>query len=256
MNIQSFNLTFYDLMKKYDLTEPNLFRKFLHSFLVADNCFSLASSLYFNKEERDFAYLCGLVHDIGRLEQWDKFASFSDSKTRHHAQIGAALLKNGYAEKFGLDKKQQKLLCEIVLYHATPYNDNNKIVKKYLQVLRNADNYANLQNTSNGMEKLWSDKDGVSVEVLKKFRNRINLHGTPIITKLDRVLQFLSRAYSIEFPLFQKDLLSRKYLNSIYDVYSVMLNTEDRKILYEECWRLKKELANTISQTHTNYNQL
>ena len=254
MNIQKYNMVFQNLTQKYDLTESNMFKKYLHAFLVADNCFSLASSLYFNEEERDFAYLCGLVHDIGRMEQWDRYASFSDSKTKHHSILGSTLLETGWAEKFGLNKSQQKLLCQIVLYHASPYKGNDKNIKKYLQVLRNSDNYANLQNTSNGMEKLWSDKNGVSEEVLYKFQNRINLHGTPIVTKLDRILQFLSRAYCIEFPLFQKDLLARKYLNSIYDVYSKQLTTEDKKILYEECWRLKRELANEMTCVHNNYN--
>ena len=120
-------------------------------------------------------------------------------------------------------------------------------MKKYLQVLRNADNYANLQNTASGLEKLWTKQNGVSADVLTKFQKRENLHGTLIKTKLDRVLQFLSRAYTIELPLLKKDLLARKYLNSIYDTYAPMLNIRDKKILYEECWRLKRELALQIT---------
>ena len=97
------------------------------------------------------------------------------------------------------------------------------------------------------MGKLWTKQNGVSADVLTKFQKRENLHGTLIKTKLDRVLQFLSRAYTIELPLLKKDLLARKYLNSIYDTYAPMLNIRDKKILYEECWRLKRELALQIT---------
>lgn len=247
MNIQDYNTIFYQIIKNYDLSDSNIFRKMLHSILVADNCFSIASSQYFNQQERSFAYLCGLLHDIGRMEQWNRFASFSDSKTKHHARIGAKLLKEKWIDKFELTKSQQEVLLEVVLYHSFPYPGKNTEVKKYLQVLRNADNYANLQNTASGLEKLWTKQNGVSADVLTKFQKRENLHGTLIKTKLDRVLQFLSRAYTIELPLLKKDLLARKYLNSIYDTYAPMLNIRDKKILYEECWRLKRELALQIT---------
>lgn len=244
MEIQDYNAVFYEIVSKYDLTDNNIMRKLVHSFLVADSCFSIASSQYMPIEERKFAYVCGLMHDIGRMEQWNCFASFSDSRTRHHAKLGADLLvKTGAIEKLGLSKSMQNVLLELVKYHAIPYTGKDKDVLKFLPILRNADNYVNLQNAASGMEKLWTTKSGVTPELLKRFQERENLHGIPITTKLDRILQFLSRAYSIELPLLKKDFLARKYLNSIYEVYSAYLNISDKKILYEECWRLKREFA-------------
>lgn len=244
MEIQGYNSVFYSLIKKYDFSDSHIMQKLSHCFLVADQCFSLAASLYMSVEERQFAYMCGLFHDIGRMEQWHCFASFSDSRTRHHAMLGADILtKNNIAAQMGLPKNLQKALVDIVKFHAEPYNGKNKDVITFLPILRNADNYVNLRNAAFGVEKLWVTKNGYSPEVLEKFKARQNLHGTPIKTKLDRLLQLLSRAYSIEYPILKKDFLARKYLNSIYENYSPELNIADRKIFYEECWRLKRELA-------------
>lgn len=250
MEIHEYNSVFYSVIKKYDLSDSHMMQKMAHSFLVADQCFSLAASMYMSVEERKFAYICGLFHDVGRMEQWHCFASFSDSRTRHHAILGADLLeKTGAITQLDLPKNMQTALLEIIKYHAIPYNGRNKDVKKFLPILRNADNYINLRNAAFGVEQLWVTKNGVSPEVLQKFQARQNLHDTPIKTKLDRLLQLLSRAYSIEYPILKKDLLARKYLNSIYENYAPRLNISDKKIFYEECWRLKREFAFQMGAT-------
>jgi len=42
----------------------------------------------------DFAWLCGMLHDIGRFEQVRRYGTFSDALSVDHAQLGADLLFN------------------------------------------------------------------------------------------------------------------------------------------------------------------
>lgn len=246
MDIALLNQNYYELCKNYDLDDQNILRKFIHGLTAADACFSIANSLNFSRQEREFIYACGLLHDIGRMEQWKTYKSFSDSVTRPHEILGVEILQKGWISKFFDTVKEQELALKLVQHHTSIYYGQGKELKRFLPVLRNADNYANLQYTATGLQRLWVSKDGYTPDVLEKFQKRKNLHGTLIYTKLDRIFQFLSRTYAIDYPMLKKDLLARKYINAIYDVYSENLNKQDKSILYKECWALKKELAEQV----------
>ena len=49
--IQSYNKIFWKLVSDYDLNESNIFRKMIHSFDVAKNCFELACSEKLNRNQ-------------------------------------------------------------------------------------------------------------------------------------------------------------------------------------------------------------
>ena len=51
--IQNYNQLFWSLIKDYNLGEPNLLRKVIHSFDVARNCFAVACNRQFNERERN-----------------------------------------------------------------------------------------------------------------------------------------------------------------------------------------------------------
>lgn len=248
MDISTLNINFYELCSKFSLSDPNILRKFVHGIDTANCTFSLASSKYYDKESREFIYAVGLLHDVGRMVQWKRYASFSDTKTRPHEILGIELLKENWIERFFKTKQEQKLALKLIEHHTTPYNGKDQNMQKYLPILQDGDNYANLKYTATGLQRLWLTMDGVSPAVLAKFRLRQSLHGTPIHTKLDRILQFLSRAYVIKHNLLKRDLLARKYINSIYDVYHKYLTQEDNELLYKECWNLKRQLADEVEK--------
>lgn len=242
------NELFFKLCGDFDLSDTNILRRFVHGLETAQNCFSVASSEFLPRQEREFLYKVGLLHDCGRLVQWQKYANFSDSKTAPHEKIGVEFLEeSGYLEKFFEKKEEQKLAIKLIEHHTNPYNGKDTKFSQLLSILRDADCYANLDYTASGLQRLWTTQNGVSSSVLAKFRLRQSLHGTPIRTKLDRVLQLLSRTYSIKHNILIRDLLARKYINCIYEVYNGVLNTEDGRVLYKECWILKQELANKVA---------
>ena len=248
MDISTVNQNFYKLCSRYDLSDPNILRRFVHGLETAQNCFSLASSEQLPRSDREFLYAVGLLHDSGRLEQWRRFANFSDSKTIPHEQLGVKLLKDeNIVDDFFETKEKQKLALKLIEHHTHPYQGKDEKFKQFLEILRDADCYANLDYTASGLQRLWTTQNGVSSQVLAKFRLRQSLHGTPIRTKLDRVLQLLSRTYSIKHNILRRDLLARKYINSIYEVYNGILNNEDSQLLFKECWILKQELANAVN---------
>ena len=76
--VQNINHQFYDFVLKYDTTNDNIIRKAIHTTTVADMCFTIACKLNLNENDRQLAYLGGILHDIGRFEQWRRYQTYDD----------------------------------------------------------------------------------------------------------------------------------------------------------------------------------
>lgn len=66
--------------------------KVRHTYRVALLCERIARNLRLSAEDVDVAWLCGLLHDLGRFEQVKRYHSFNDANTINHAQLSASLL--------------------------------------------------------------------------------------------------------------------------------------------------------------------
>lgn len=60
---------------------------------VADICEEIARKNGMNSDGIDLAWLCGLLHDIGRFEQLRIWKTFHDSESIDHAKLGVAILR-------------------------------------------------------------------------------------------------------------------------------------------------------------------
>lgn len=76
----------------YDLADVKVRLKAEHTLRVAALCNRIAESLHMTDEEKDLAWLLGMLHDIGRFEQLRRFHTFRDGLSVDHAELGADLL--------------------------------------------------------------------------------------------------------------------------------------------------------------------
>lgn len=76
----------------YGLTDVKVRLKLEHTFRVAALCDCIADSLFMSREDKDLAWLLGMLHDIGRFEQLRRFHTFRDGLSVNHAELGADLL--------------------------------------------------------------------------------------------------------------------------------------------------------------------
>ena len=66
--------------------------KLEHTVKVAELCEGIACAGGMSADEVDLAWLCGLLHDIGRFEQLRIWGTFKDSASCGHAALGLAVL--------------------------------------------------------------------------------------------------------------------------------------------------------------------
>ena len=82
-------------LEPYDLKDPRIALKAAHTFRVAGLCDRIARAAGFTPAGIDLAWLCGLLHDIGRFEQLRRWGTFRDDASASHAAIGVDVLFEG-----------------------------------------------------------------------------------------------------------------------------------------------------------------
>ncbi len=230
--IQSYNKIFWDLVKAYDLNESNIFRKMIHSFDVAKNCFELACSEKFNRNQRNLCYLIGLLHDIGRFEQWTKFKTYDDRKSVDHGELSYEMLNNmDCSSLFNISKKEESILKEAIRFHTKPYLGTDKEIIKFNEIINNSDAYSNVVYVANGMHQITTVEDGVTNEILKAFNNRELMNVFSPKTKLDRCLILCACCYYVKSKHFRKNILACNYIDMMFETFSRYLTHEDCGIL-------------------------
>lgn len=233
--IQNYNNIFYDCIKSCDLSDSNLLRKMIHSYEVARNCFSMASREGMDIKERNFCYLMGLFHDVGRFKQWEIYNTYDDMKSVDHGELSKDILDEFDCVKlFDLTEEESYILKEAIRYHTKPYIGENEQVKKYNIILKNADAFSNVFSTASGMQQMTVDKDGgPTSEILEKFKKQELLLGLSPVTKLDRCLMLTACCYYVEDQYLRGEILKNNYIDIIFETFSKYLNGEDKK-LYKE----------------------
>lgn len=81
-------------LEPYDITNPRIALKAAHTYRVARLCDQIARDAGFTDAGADLAWLCGLLHDLGRFEQLRRWNTFTDGDSASHAAIAVDVLFN------------------------------------------------------------------------------------------------------------------------------------------------------------------
>ena len=95
----------------YDPADPKIALKVEHTYRVAGLAEGIAADEGLAAEDIDLAWLCGLLHDIGRFEQVRRYGTFSDARSESHAALGVhVLLVEGHLWDF-VDREEGDGQC-------------------------------------------------------------------------------------------------------------------------------------------------
>jgi len=240
--IQSYNLKFWDIVQKYNLNEPNIFRKFIHSFEVARNCFALGCSKNLKQNDLYLCYLLGLFHDIGRFEQWTIFQTYDDNKSVDHGDLSEKIIGAlNFDKLFNLKNNEIEILRQATKYHTKPCTSSNKRILLFNQILNNADAFSNIFSIANGTQQIYVSENGFSEEIVEAFKNRQLMRKYSPKTKLDRCLCLSACCYYVTEDYFRRQIINSNYFETIFETLSSCLNLKDKKLFKELLFDLKNE---------------
>lgn len=153
-------------VRPYDAEDPKIKLKIGHTWRVAALCERIAASLGLPAADLDLAWLCGLLHDVGRFEQVRRFGTFNDAVSIDHARCSAAVLfDEGHIADFVDGNDEFPLLRTAIEQHNVyrlPAELDGR-TRRFCQILRDADKIDILRvNVETPLEEIY----GVSREEL------------------------------------------------------------------------------------------
>lgn len=143
-NVQSITSAFMQYTRQFTSIDPDIQKalrlKEVHSYKVANEMKTLSRELLLPEEDICLAEIAGLVHDIGRFEQYTQYKTFMDMKSTDHASLGVAVLRaTGLLNE--LEPYYQEMVFSAVECHNKATLPDNEIaeVLRLSAMLRDAD---------------------------------------------------------------------------------------------------------------------
>ena len=223
--------------ESYDKTIMQISLKYHHSFAVSELMGELAFRLNLDKEKIELAKVIGLLHDIGRFEQFTKYNSFDDSISDHSTESVNYLFKEGHIRDFIDSDDYDSIIEKAILYHndykiPDGLKEDELLFTKMIRDMDKVDIYKQAAINYTNVFKA----DEVSEEVLKVFKEEKCIESKNIKTKSDSIIKTLAYIYDINFDESFDILVS----TDNFDLYLSMVDVKEDS---EKLWKKLKELC-------------
>lgn len=147
-------------IRPYDAADPKVKLKIDHTYRVAALCRRIAQSIALPPADADLAWLCGLLHDVGRFEQLRRFGTFDDAHSIDHAAASAEVLfDRRHIRDYLTDDAADALLRTAVAQHSAYRLPDglDRRTKQFCEILRDADKVDILRvNVEVPMEEIYN----------------------------------------------------------------------------------------------------
>ncbi len=237
MDFEMCKKAFEEYVKDYDQKEENIALKYHHSYAVSELMAELAFRLQLSKEERVVAQIIGLLHDIGRFEQWKKYHSFRDSNVDHADASCIYLFEEGHIRDFVESNQYDSIIEKAIRYHnklsCPKMNAKESLFSKMIRDMDKVDIY---KQTAIHKEQTF-DCDKISKEALEEFKKEKPLKKIRDQKyESDKILVQLAFLFDINFDE-SFDILVET------DNFDLYLSTIDVKENSEKLWKKIKEIC-------------
>lgn len=254
INRQKALQAFADYVKDYNAEDPKVKLKIDHTYRVAGFCQKIAESLKLSQGEVDLAWLCGLLHDVGRFEQLRNYGTFIDAQSIDHAMYGAEILfDQGRIRDYVEDDSEDDFLRKVVSCHSAYRipEEYDKRTVLFAGILRDADKVDILRvNVETPLEEIYNvsteilRNESVTPEVLQAFQEGHTVLRALKRTAVDNVVGHISLVYELVFPISLHMAAEQGYLNRLMDFQSENPKTiRDFEIIRK---RMEEYLTDTI----------
>ena len=251
INIKKAEEEFRKYTKNYNMNESNIERKVRHAFRVEKLCEEIAILLGMNEEKVKLAKLIGLLHDIGRFEQYTRYKTYNDCISIDHGNFAVDILEeDNYVRKY-IETDEYDEIIKKAIYNHNKYSIESNLTAKekiFCKIIRDADKLdimyeATCEFWKNNIEEIG--KQIISPKVLKQFMDKQIVNKRDINYDIDRVIVVLAFIYDFNFKDSYKIIKENNYIDKIMDRFN----------FEKEETKNQMELARKIAKDYL-YNQI
>lgn len=228
---------FKEYTSKYDMSIMEINLKYHHSFTISELMGELAYRLDLDKEKIEVARVIGLLHDIGRFEQFTKYNTFDDSMSDHAEEGVTYLFNEGHIRDFIEIDKYDEVIKTAIKYHnkfEIPEGllGDELLFTKMIRDMDKVDIYKQLAVHYNYV----FTADEVTGEILESFKNEKCIPNDSMANSSKKILIRLSFIFDINFNESFDILVSS-------DNFDLFLSTIEVDSNSEKLWKKIKELC-------------
>ena len=231
---------FASYLRHFDMSDPQVALKVVHSGRVASNGEIIAKGLGLSDADTDLAWALGMLHDIGRFEQIARYHTFSDGRSMNHAAYGAKyLFGEGHIRDFMEDGSEDSLMERAIALHSV-YELPSGLSKRELlfcRLLRDADKadiFRVYAAYSDHPEIIWNvprekfERSKLTDEVYEMALTRKSIPTSIKKEPLDFYVGGLAMYFDVNFEVTRKLIREQGYLAKFMDFHSEEEETEKR----------------------------
>ncbi len=209
--------------------QRNIELKRRHSYRVWENIKDLAKNINLSENDQLIAEAAGILHDIGRFEQFRLYKTFYDKESENHALLGVEVIN-----KFNILKEipaeEKKIILKAIENHNkkdVPQNESERD-KLFIKLLRDADKldiwyvvteyYCRKdKETNNTLQLDLPDKPEINPKNIEDLMNEkmVDLHNLKTLNDF-KLLQ-IGWVYDLNFKRSYEILKEKKYLDIIFE---------------------------------------
>lgn len=239
MNLELVKKAFDEYVSHYDITIKEIRLKYHHSYKVMDLMKELSGLLNLSKEETDVAQIIGLLHDIGRFEQFKEFNTLFDERSVDHADESVVyLFDKCHIRDFITEDKYDEIIRQAIKNHNKKYIDENITDEKELffaKMIRDCDKIDLYRNYAVDHELVFKAED-VRESILDEFNKNGIIDVSTKKTKSEVVIVVLGFLFDINFDE-SYDLLVET------DNFDLFLGSIDVDENSEKLWKKLREIC-------------
>ena len=220
-----------------------------HTYRVRELCGKIARGLGMTKAKVELLELCGLLHDIGRFEQWRLYKSYVDHKTVDHGDFGAEVLSNNnLINKFTTEN--QDMIIKIVKYH-NKYRIPKTLKEQtryYIDIVRDADKMDSFYLLATKGLFYEPKNNKIATEVLNQFRKKEMIARKKLKSSIDYVALETAFIFDLKYKQSFEIVKENNYVNIIIDIYK---NSTSNNELLNQLEEMRSILNNYVEEKLT-----
>jgi putative nucleotidyltransferase with HDIG domain len=241
----------------YDTTDGKIILKIQHTYRVAELCERIADSIGLQGEDRELAWLLGMLHDIGRFPQVRRYGTFIDSQSVDHALLSTQVLfeekvsveplgdvqeKNEecYIRRYVQDEKYDSIIYTAIRHH-NAYRLPEGLDERTLlfcNILRDADKVDILKvNVEFPMEVIYGEgcekayEEEVTPEVFADYMAQGAVLRAHNKNHVDLLVGHASLVFELVFPISVQIVREQGYLKNILNFETKNKTAQEQFVL-------------------------
>lgn len=218
---------FNKYFKKFDIKNPNILRKFHHSYRVMEYSKDIARFLKLSEEDICLAQVIGLLHDIGRFSQWTDYGTYQDCISVDHGDFSRdILIDEKILDSMCIDSHLHQIILDAVMYH-NKYSidcDMDDRTKLFAQIIRDADKIDIFLEQNN---MISDNSNCIKEELYQDILNKKQCDVSYKINQLEALVRSIGFLFDMNFAYSIKYLNDKKAIENKLHLLELYLSDKD-----------------------------